>query len=371
MKKYRPLMFKARAALEALRGGIVSRNVIELVAHGRESELETLKNHIESNTGGSTQIIVGGYGVGKSHLLEVMTERLLEDGYAVARLELGSSSERAENPNAVVGAIERSFRVRVQGHEYSGGEKLCLLRRALKSHHITDTYPIRSIMLEAHKKFDTNQLFERTEHIRVELTRADLLTEVVRLNSLAFDIPNVMTAANRAVKNIEVLSDDLKVKGNIKGFVLLFDEAERSEWASTPHREEQARNCLMWFATRAAQKSIENLKTYRDEWVEDIQEPFFMHAIFAFTHRWGLAYSLEHRLQSSALTLESLSKSERLEIAESIKTVYKIAYGKQSGKLEKPVLQKILQDTDNEDVRLFTRTLVAALDHFRLQVIQS
>ncbi len=286
MKQDRQIAFKARAGLEALRAGIVSKTVIELISHGREAELEELKNYIQINPTGSTQVLVGGYGVGKSHLCEVLTQKLLDEGYAVARLELGSSSERAEHPDTMVAAIERSFTVRIQGQEFSGTSDLYLLRRALKIRHSEDSYnyPIVEIMREAHRKFNDSQIRERIQLIRDNLIRKfGSLNDIIERGSLWYGVPGEMTAANRAVAKITALAEDLKRTG-VMGLVVLFDEAERSEWASTNHRAEQAYSSIMWFATRASNGNVSGLKTYRNEPTASTQGSSFLHTIFAFTH---------------------------------------------------------------------------------------
>ena len=100
-----------------------------MASYGRDNELDNLKNHIQLSEKGSSQILVGGYGVGKSHLLEILTQHLLEEGYAVATLELGSSNERAEHPDGVVSAIERSFQLRIGKTVFSSQEGMFLMRR--------------------------------------------------------------------------------------------------------------------------------------------------------------------------------------------------------------------------------------------------
>ncbi len=350
--QYRATMFKARAALEALRCGIVSPAVTDLMAsYGRDNELDVLKNHIQQNENGSSQILVGGYGVGKSHLLEILTQHLLEQGYAVAALELGSSNERAENPDAVLKAIEHSFQVKIATEFIAGAEGMFLLQRAMNTR---EFMPSRSVL---------DGMKELREHF---LERFGNLTELVENQNLSSQIPAAMTAANRVVGKLVEFAMQLKSEVKVKGFVILFDEAERSEWAYTLHRATQAQNLMTWFATRSANKSTKALKTYRDEYNSDLQTSSFLHTIFAFTHKFGLAQVLSNRLNIPVIQLKIIDRSNRIAIAEQIGLIYQIAYNQKKGQLRKKLLDNVLENTDNEDIRLFTRTIVAALDHLRL-----
>jgi hypothetical protein len=348
------IMFKARAALEALRCGIPSPDVTNLMAsYGRDNEIETIQNHILKNTDGSSQILVGGYGIGKSHLLEHLTQNLLRQGYAVATLELGSSNQRAEHPNAVVAAIERSFKVRIGIEMFSNTEGVFLLNRATESQTYI-SYP---------------EFLARVTKIREYLLdKSDGMIDIVASKSLSSQIPSPMTAANRAVKIIVQFALQLKKSLNIKGFVLLFDEAERSEFAASQHRLLQAQNLMTWFATRAMNRSTKDLRTYRDEVIKDSNIPSFLHTVFAFTHSYGLANTLHKTLDIPLIGLKNVHRDDRIFIAEQIKSIYRTAYGQGMVYLGDDLLKEIANNPNNDDLRLFTRTVVTALDHLRLEV---
>lgn len=77
-----------RRAIEALRAGVPSRDAVALLGSGQtrieDGFLELLGAVREGSAGG--MLIGGGFGSGKSHLLEHLTQLALAEGYAVSRV---------------------------------------------------------------------------------------------------------------------------------------------------------------------------------------------------------------------------------------------------------------------------------------------
>lgn len=361
---------RARAAVEALRAGVVTRDLAQLVICGRKAELACLASHVDTNDDGSAQIVVGEYGAGKSHLCEALAARLVETGYAVARIELGAANGRAENPRGVVASIEEKIALRVGGRLLRGSADLSNLLLALlcdRIHSGPDAAPLRAI----HARHPgPDGLLARFDAIRQHMPRvwaaAGLAAE--RRGFLSDSIPTAMTAANRAAAALNVLAHLLS-EADQRGLVLLFDEAERAEWAPNDYRLERARDFIIGMAYTALNLDTAHLKHYLDDHSKPYRPlaPSRLHAVFAFSYRWGLAYRLARDIGVEPLELPVIGTQERRQVAATVVSVYAIAYGKGDACLAETDLERIEQSCRGEDLRSFVRALVAALDWNRVR----
>jgi hypothetical protein len=82
--------FQARQTLEALRLGIVPIKDAETFTIGLEAEKVTLDRALSRSReqGGDVLAVIGDYGYGKSHFIEIATERALRENFLVARASL-------------------------------------------------------------------------------------------------------------------------------------------------------------------------------------------------------------------------------------------------------------------------------------------
>lgn len=82
--------FQARQTLEALRLGIVPVQDAETFTIGLEAEKVTLDRALSRSReqGGDVLAVIGDYGYGKSHFIEIATERALRANFLVARASL-------------------------------------------------------------------------------------------------------------------------------------------------------------------------------------------------------------------------------------------------------------------------------------------
>lgn len=88
--------FRARQTLEALRVGIVPVQDAETLTIGLEAERVTLDRALNrsSERGGDVLAVIGDYGFGKSHFIELAARRALREGFLVA----GASLDLVETP---------------------------------------------------------------------------------------------------------------------------------------------------------------------------------------------------------------------------------------------------------------------------------
>ncbi len=345
--------------------GVTNRHAVRHVTYGRELELKGLRQTIQIQASGSSQVIVGEYGVGKSHLCEMLSFYLEEQGYAVARLELGASHSRAEYPRYILEAIENNLRVHIDGHLYSGLSDLVLLRRAI------DSFQARL--------WDRRDVLSAHEHApgRQNLSaRVGQLRQTLMLHpnynphwmSLASEVPFELTATNRAVAQLNHLAHLLKVVG-VPGVVVIFDEAERSETLPRgSYRVERARDVIVGFALASSNKDTSSLKHFRNESIRS--HPYLpsglalFHTVFAFTYPWGLSVQLERLLGITALRLSPFKKNAHDSLFEKIINLYEQAYDYAPHMTNEDV-RRLKRDNDDSDVRSVVRTMVAGLDYFR------
>ena len=83
-----------RRAIEALRAGVPSRDAVALLGSGQtriEDEFATLLGAVREGTAGA-MLIGGGFGSGKSHLIERLAQLALAEGYAVSRVVVGKEA---------------------------------------------------------------------------------------------------------------------------------------------------------------------------------------------------------------------------------------------------------------------------------------
>lgn len=357
---------RAHGAIDALRAGVVNRYIAEHLTYGREAEIRGLEDSIRDQDEGSTHIVLGGYGVGKSHLAEVLALRLEESGYAVARLEMGASDGRAESPQAVLGKIARNLRVKV-GDRVIRGPEVDVLVHALEKpgfheHGKWDYEPRRL----AHEEMPGPQnALRRFEALRDAQLRERSERGYAYLPPLFGWMPKPMTAVNYAVRNVNGAAHRLRRHG-FKGIVVLFDEAERSEWASTYYRTDRAKDLMLGFALASANKNTQMLKHYRNEdWFGYLQtRPARIHSVFMFTWAWGLVSDISRAVGIGAMNLERLAEPERLRLRKRIQEMYEFAYAVRI-QLDEWATDLIAACDDYEDVRAMVRTTVAALDYER------
>ena len=311
-------VLKAKAAVDSLRCGVVNPFAAEKITCGRKEELRMLEGHIGLNPSGSVQNVIGGYGTGKSHLCELLSTRLENMGYAVAKVEMGSSHGRAENPDSFLSNIGQTIRLRHEGRPYVGESSI---ERLLPTRRYRP------------------QLFSK--------------------------IPTAMTAANLAVSQLNCAAHRLKRIG-IKGVVLLLDEAERSNSALNSYREDRAWNLMVGLSLAAANKDTSDLKHY----LNDLSDPYCpvspsrLHVINCFTFQWGIADAISNQTGCKTLDLSPLKKGILEKVAKKVIKLYRSAYG-EGASLDGPLWLKVWNHYDDE-IRGFIRSILAALDKQRI-----
>lgn len=105
---------EARRMVEAFRLGIVPHGSITKFTFGRDAEIARMRGLLDGfdAAGGAAAIVEGGYGVGKTHLLDYLTHLSRERGFAWAKVELEPQDVTPFRPRAIFREVCRTLRWR-------------------------------------------------------------------------------------------------------------------------------------------------------------------------------------------------------------------------------------------------------------------
>ena len=111
----------SKRILESFRMGIVPHQDIELFTFGRETEINVLKNGLENLRNGISDVcmIEGGYGSGKSHLLEYFRHLSLKEGFATTYCELHAQETPPFRPKKVYHELVYNLHFIRDNYDYS------------------------------------------------------------------------------------------------------------------------------------------------------------------------------------------------------------------------------------------------------------
>jgi hypothetical protein len=103
---------EAIRVIENLRKGLPPSGFIEQFTVGRETEIESLSQSLDSGNGSPVLLLKANYGSGKSHLLRYIREKAHADGYAVSLVTLDAKSGvRFNRMDQIMGEILRNIEV--------------------------------------------------------------------------------------------------------------------------------------------------------------------------------------------------------------------------------------------------------------------
>ncbi|MFP4600435.1 MAG: BREX system ATP-binding domain-containing protein [Persicimonas sp.] len=102
--------FSPEAILEAMRLGVVPRIDLSAFTVGRDAQMRLVDDdlHRTQLLGGATRTFLGGYGTGKTHLLECIANRAIERGFVVSRAVLDPEETAPSHPKRVYRELVRS-----------------------------------------------------------------------------------------------------------------------------------------------------------------------------------------------------------------------------------------------------------------------
>ena len=102
----------ARQALEALRLGVVPTTHLDTYTVGRDMELAVVKKDLIAAGGkeGGVRVVLGDYGAGKTHFLEMAELLALEKGFLATRATLNSKEVPPSRPRRIYHQLARGIR---------------------------------------------------------------------------------------------------------------------------------------------------------------------------------------------------------------------------------------------------------------------
>lgn len=102
-----PEISDALLSLEAMRLGVVPTSGASAFTVGRDNELRAIEDdlHAASTGHGAVRTVLGDYGTGKTHMLELVRERALDQGYVVAWATLSAQETSPAHPGRVHRAL--------------------------------------------------------------------------------------------------------------------------------------------------------------------------------------------------------------------------------------------------------------------------
>ncbi len=219
----------ARRIIEALRMGIVPDTEMSQFTFGREREINSLKSWLEEHTD-NARFIVGSYGSGKTHLLNYLRTMAIQEGYAVALVEIDGQETPFSRPKRIYRQIVQNLQVPILKKQNRQGFRNFLRR-------------IRRVgLLEDHSYF---------KHIRGENNNIwywiEACEDVPRPPDYQYlpALYNYGTAANIYCYLLSGLGwACTRPQIGLKGLLLIFDEAETLFTRATYASERSSYNFL-------------------------------------------------------------------------------------------------------------------------------
>lgn len=133
----------AAQALEAMRLGVVPDHDLSTYTVGRKHELDLVDADLRTTEtdGGQVRAFLADYGVGKTHLLEMISQRALAAGYLTASVVLDAAAVAPSHPKRVYRALVRSLKYPDRPLEEGCG-LAPLLERAARSERALQTFAV-------------------------------------------------------------------------------------------------------------------------------------------------------------------------------------------------------------------------------------
>lgn len=368
-KQASEVAFDAKRTLEAFRLGIVPLDAVDEFTFGRAKEIGEISRWLNNGQNDENSLIIAGnYGTGKTHLLSYIFAVALKEGYAVARVEMDPSETPFYRP-------KRVYRRLVQSMRY-----ISPIDRKVRQFRDLVTHGAEVGMLHGHKFLDCFARERREpywEWIEGNIDYPYFESDTYQGFSYDFRVPRLYDdgpSANVYCYILSSLSWIAKQAYNLKGLLLIFDEAEVVGFNSSTGQTSRSFNFL-----RALIRTANN-----DPLLADVatmgeldyskrgnpipfsyRNPCDLKVLFAFTQTEDLSSAVPELESVPRLRLTSLSDRTLKNVFEQICQTYRTAYGATAVDFDvAKVFARISGDSGR--TRLFVKASVEALDLERL-----
>lgn len=131
--------------LEAMRLGVVPSSSIDVYTVGRDVEVGQIQADLgraRGDDGGAVRAFLGDYGTGKTHLLQLASERALDEGFLSARVVLDPRESPPSHPKRVYRQLVRSLHYPDRRHDDDAGLRP-LFERAVEDDDTCERFDVR------------------------------------------------------------------------------------------------------------------------------------------------------------------------------------------------------------------------------------
>lgn len=355
--------------LESFRLGIVPIGSVKEFTFGRDKEISEVKNWITNNEEGGTLKIVGEYGSGKTHLLELIRSLALEEGWAVAMVYLDPQESPLHNPKKIYANIIRSFQFRNEKNLEDFREFLRTIARSRDYNKLNGHSYLEKAIIRIRQGNDDENFWEWIEGSSNQLGYRPMYNYSTSANIYCY----ILSGVGWATRNIL----------GLKGLIILFDEVESvdSYWY-TSYSNNKIWNFLkglVFFANNKEELLNENISwsqlSYEGWYGEKTKlqycghstirflwkKPCYVKIIFAFVPPEILGNNelLELLREITQIEIENIDEKSLKKIFDKISSLYSQAYN--VPEINTDVFKKI----PNDKTRRFIKGLIEALDLIR------
>lgn len=361
--------FNCRRMIEAFRLGIVPHDCVADFTFGRQNETKQLI-HWLNNVDDSTLLLVGEYGTGKTHLLHYAYGRALQEGFAVAYVEMDPNEAPFHKPKRIYSRLVRTLRycskANQQVKRFRDFLKEAHARGAFKDHE----YFKHLIGCDQEIFWEWIEGSEAVPRYPVEKIGNGLAILHAHLPGMY----DYATAANIYCYLLSAIGWAAKNVLNLKGLVLIFDEAEAVSINYHSYQAERSINFLRALIRTANNEQA--LKEPRDSGLDYCRIgvgpriPFLyrqssgLKLLFAFTRIQALSWIRELNA-ARRIDLQHLTDTALKEVFEHICLLYDSAYDFLEHDLTIEMIFRHVT-TQGGRTRMFVKSSVEALDLVRL-----
>ena len=226
-----PEQFRARQTLEALRFGIVPVQDVETFTIGLEAETVSLNRALArtKERGGDVQVIIGDYGFGKSHFIELAARRALRQNFLVMVASLDLLEAPPNKPFAVYQSLVKSLRY--PGMEQEQGlsflvktiaERPSLLRELIALSPVPEICPLAQGLSALHESSSQVVLDEITGWWSGDIHPAKSLKPYIKKLQRLYKVG----ATSRLYTYLLTGISEIATRLDYNGLVVLIDESE-------------------------------------------------------------------------------------------------------------------------------------------------
>ena len=349
--------FDARRMIEAFRLGIVPHELVDTFTFGRGREIKAIGDWFASRD--PALLLLGEYGVGKTHLLQHACGKALRDGFAVTSVQVDADEAPFHNPKRVYRQIVRNLRFGEPGDPKGFRD---LVTAALHKGELTEHRYFRLLRSRDGSVTSREDIWEWIE-------ARESAPRPWYWGSGLPGLYDYTTAGNQYCYLISALGWAAVKALGLKGLLIVFDEAEAVDSYWYAYQLERGDSFLRALVLTASNRR--NLLGY--PWESGLTHcqvgsaaytPFLYRVpsgiklLFAFTPTAGL-YRIRELRTVERLELEALDRRSLRRVFDGVRRLYKTAYPSAAGGSQ-VTLAEVMEHADG--TRLFVKASVEALD---------